>query len=136
MTLLDKISIVVADDNEIFLNIAVRFLRQYDELAVIGVANGGEDALRQVQQLRPHVVVMDMSMRDLPALELLPRLRKLMPDVGTIVLTRHGSHGYRGAALAAGADDFINKSDLKADLLPAIRRVAQKRGAPPGISDF
>ena len=120
-----------ADDNPVFREIAVRYLQQYDELLVVGVAHGGEDALRQAQALRPQVVVIDMSMPDLPALELLPRLHMLMPGVGTIMLTQHSSQGYRGAALAAGADEFVHKSAMKSEVLPSIWRVARKHHAPP-----
>jgi DNA-binding NarL/FixJ family response regulator len=134
MTDLDKISLLFADDNPVFREIAVRYLRQYDELLVIGVAHGGEDALRQAQALRPQVVVLDLSMPDLTALELLPRLHKLTPGIGTIVMTQHSSQGYRGAALAAGADEFVPKSEFKSALLPSIRRVAGKHRKPPAMA--
>jgi len=62
----------------------------------------------------------------------------MLPKVGIIALTVLDTNGYRQAALAAGADDFVAKASLDTDLLPAIRRVAQadpsrQRGADESV---
>ncbi len=120
------ISVLLVDDNATFRQIAARFLQAFDDVTVVGTAAGGAEALTQAQALRPQVILLDLLMPDVPGLEAIPRLRAALPDVGIIALTLHDADGYRRAALAAGADDFVTKADMSAHLLPAIRRVAHK----------
>jgi DNA-binding NarL/FixJ family response regulator len=117
-----KIRVLVVDDNEPFLRVATDFLRRHDELLVVGAICGGEEALAQVQDLQPQVVLIGL---DTPGLEILPRLRNMLPDVGIIALTLLEGNAYRQAAMAAGADELVPKVELTTELLPAIRRVTQ-----------
>ncbi|MBI4199224.1 MAG: response regulator transcription factor [Chloroflexi bacterium] len=123
------VSILLVDDNPTFLRILVRFLEVHhqNEVVIVGTAGGGEEALAKVQDLRPQVVLLDLAMPGLSGLEAIPRLRSTLPDVGIIALTLLDPNGYRKAALAAGANEFVAKATLATDLLPAIRRVAQTR---------
>ncbi|MFQ5858346.1 MAG: response regulator transcription factor [Anaerolineae bacterium] len=120
-----KIRVLLVDDHEAFLHIATEFLRRHDELTVVGVARGGEEALILAQDLQPQVILVDLNMPGLGGLEIIPRLRSMLPEVGIIALTLLDPKAYRQAALAAGADDFVPKANLSTELLPAIRRVAQ-----------
>jgi two-component system response regulator NreC len=120
-----KVCVLLVDDHEPFLRAAADFLQRHHELAVVGVLRGGEEALAQAQDLRPHVILIDLNMPGLNGLETISRLRVMLPEVGIIALTLLDPNAYRQAALAAGADDFVSKANLTTDLLPAIRRVAQ-----------
>jgi DNA-binding NarL/FixJ family response regulator len=122
---MNPVSVLLVDDSPIFLRIATQFLQQYGDVVVLGVADGGKECLLQAKRLQPQVVLLDLSMPDLPGLEVIPRLRAVQPQVGIIILTMLDTNGYRQAALAAGADDFISKANMADDLLPAIQRVAQ-----------
>ncbi len=117
-----KIRVLVVDDNEAFLRVATDFLRRHDDLIVVGAICGGEEALAQVRDLQPQVILIGL---DTPGLEILPRLRNILPGVGIIALTLLEGNAYRQAALAAGADDLVRKAQLITELLPAIRRVTQ-----------
>jgi DNA-binding NarL/FixJ family response regulator len=129
------ISVLFADDNPAFLRIATRFLQQYDDIVVVGAAGGGEEALALAQELQPDIVVMDLAMPGLSGLEAIPRLRAVLPGVGIIALTVLDTNGYREAALAAGADDFVAKASLDTDLVLAIRRLAQGDPSRPRVAD-
>jgi two-component system response regulator NreC len=120
-----KVCVLLVDDHEPFLRAAADFLQRHHELAVVGVLRGGEEALAQAQDLRPHVILIDLNMPGLNGLETISRLRVMLPEVGIIALTLLDPNAYRQAALAAGADDFVSKANLTSDLLPAIRRVAR-----------
>jgi two-component system nitrate/nitrite response regulator NarL len=122
-----KIRVLVVDDNEAFLRVATDFLRRHDELTVVGAICGGEEALAQVQDLQPQVILIGLER---PGLEILPRLRNILPGVGIIALTLLKGNAYRQAAMAAGADDLVPKAELTTDLLPAIRRVTQANRSP------
>jgi DNA-binding NarL/FixJ family response regulator len=120
-----KIRVLLVDDHEPFLRVATDFLQRHHELAVVGALHGGQEALAQTQDLRPHVILIDLNMPGLSGLETISRLRAMLPEVGIIVLTLLDVNTYQQPALAAGADDFVRKAKLTTDLLPAIRRVAQ-----------
>jgi DNA-binding NarL/FixJ family response regulator len=121
------ISVLLVDDNLFFRRIAARFLEAFDDVDLVGIADGGEGALAQAQALRPQVVLLDLAMPDMSGLEVIPLLRSLLPQVGIVALTLQNTDGYREAAFAAGADDFVPKSVMNTTLLPVIRRVAQAR---------
>lgn len=121
---MEPIRILVVDDNPLFLDIATDFLRQYDELSIAGTATGGQEALIQVQELQPQIVLLDLAMPDLPGLEVIPRLRQMLPEIGIIVVTMLDVTSYREAVLAAGANDLVPKIRMNSDLLPAIRRLS------------
>ncbi len=122
---MNPISILLVDDNPSFLRIATRFLQEHDDVVVVGTAGGGEEALTLVQDQQPDIVLIDLAMPGLSGLATIPLLRIVLPEVGIIALTVLDTNGYRQAALAAGANDFVPKANLDTDLLPAIRRVAQ-----------
>jgi two-component system response regulator NreC len=120
------ISILLVDDNLTFLRIATRFLDAIDDVVVVGTVSDGDAALAQAQALKPDVVLVDIAMSSLQGgLKFIPQLRAALPKVGIIALTLIGTDGYRQAALEAGADDFVPKAAMGADLLSAIRRVRQ-----------
>jgi len=121
------ISLLLVDDSATFLYFVSRFLREQhsDEVMIAGLAEGGEAGLAQAQALRPDIVLIDLAMPGLPGLKAIPRLREALPNLGIIALTLMEPNGYRQAALAGGADEFVSKATLATDLLPAIRRVMQ-----------
>ena len=130
------ISVLLVDDNPIFLRILTRFLEERSrlEVIVVGSADGGEKALAKAPLLKPQVILVDLAIPDIHGLELIPRLRVLLPDATIIALTLMDPGSYREAVMAAGADDFVSKATLETDLLPAIRRFAQ--GARPrGVAE-
>jgi DNA-binding NarL/FixJ family response regulator len=126
---MDPISLLLVDDNPRFLQLLTRFLhiRYPADVVVMDVARSGVEAVARAQIVRPQVVLLDLAMPDMPGWEVIPRLRKELPEVGIIVLTLLESGGYRDMVLEAGADAFVGKSTLVTELMPAIRRVATMR---------
>ncbi|MBN1888964.1 MAG: response regulator transcription factor [Thermoflexales bacterium] len=119
---MDQISVMLVDDSPTFLHLAKQFLEAHEDVTVIGVANGGEQALAQAAQLQPHIVLVDLAMHDIPGLQVIPRLRNMLPEAGIIALTVMNTDGFRQAALKAGADSFVPKGAMRKDLLPTIRQ--------------
>ena len=123
------ISLLLVDDNPKFLRLLTRFLhiRYPADVVVIDVARSGIEALARAQSVRPQVVLLDLAMPGMSGWEVIPRLRKDLPEIGIIVLTLLESGGYREMVLEAGADAFVGKSALVTELMPAIRRAATNR---------
>ncbi len=120
---MDPIRVLLVDDNATFLRAARRFLAGSDGIVVVDAVLRGTEALARAQTLRPDVALVDLAMPDVPELEVIRRLRTAWSTMGIIALTLLDGASYREAALAAGADDFVAKSTLHTDLLPAIQRV-------------
>lgn len=119
------VSVLLVDDNPTFLHCATRFLQKRKDVDVVGTACGGKGAVALAQGLKPDVALIDLAMSDLPGLELIPRLRESLPDLGIIALTLFDTDDYREAALNAGADSFVSKHTMNTDLMPAIQRIAR-----------
>ena len=121
------ISVLLVDDNPTFLDIVTRFLQQHQEVTVVDAVNGGEEAVTQAYRLKPDVVLIDLAMPQVSGMETILKLRAAWPRMGIIALTLLDTSGYRQAALTAGADDFVAKDKLNAQLLPTIQQVMDTR---------
>ena len=122
------LSVLLVDDNAHFLRILDRFLSDHSEgaLRVVGAVEGGRDAVAEAERLQPDVILVDLKMPDVPGLQLLPQLRRTLPDAILVALTLMDADEYREDALAAGAEAFVSKASLECDLLPAIQRIASR----------
>jgi two-component system response regulator DesR len=120
-----EIRILFIAGNPTFQPVVIRFLKRCDELSLVGMIWGREKVLAQAQDLRPQVILLDLDTSDRTGLETISNLRALLPEVGLIALSLLDAKGYRQAVLAAGANDLVLKSNLRTELLPAIRRAAQ-----------
>jgi DNA-binding NarL/FixJ family response regulator len=83
-------------------------------------AEDGEDGLRLARELRPDVVLMDIAMPRLNGLEATRQIKAAQPETKVIVLTIHDEAPYRKAARESGADAFLAKKMVVAELIPAI----------------
>jgi len=126
---MEPISVLLVDDNPTFLRIVGRYLQAEDDVAVVGSAEGGDEALALVHTLKPDVVLTDLAMPKVSGMETILRMRAAWPKMGIIALTLLDTTGYRQAALTAGADDFVAKDALNTDLMPTIRRVVVEKQA-------
>jgi DNA-binding NarL/FixJ family response regulator len=133
------ISVLLIDDSVTFLHATTQFLEAHEGIVVVGTADNGNDAIEQVEKLRPQVILSDLAMPGLPGLQTIPKLREILPEAGIIALTVMNTNSFRQAALAAGADVFIPKASMRTDLIPAIRQIAktaQKRVTRPVPTAF
>ena len=121
-----RIRLLLVDNHRIFLRLAADFLREHcsGEVSVVGTVQNVQEGLALVDALHPDVVVFDPFSPTRSAKAILPFLRAALPGVGLVVLSARREGVYRRAALAAGADEFVPKADIVAELLPAIRRAA------------
>ena len=119
---MDKIRLLLVDDSITFLHNIAGFLAEFKDLVVVG----SDEALCLAADLQPDIVLLDVNMPGLSGIETTPHLRQILPAAGIIILSFQNSDIYKGAALVAGADDFIPKDTLTYSLIPAIHRVSQR----------
>lgn len=91
---------------------------------VVAEARGGREAVRLVRELKPDVVVLDLSMPDLGGPETAKQIRTGDAEVKLLVLTRHVDPGYLRLMLKAGASGYLTKRAAAQTLIEAIRTVA------------
>jgi DNA-binding NarL/FixJ family response regulator len=121
-----RISVLLVDDSPLFLEQATAWLARESDIEVVGSALSGDEALALVERLSPRIVLMDIAMPGMNGLEATRRLRLLENAPAVVILTLDGDPVYRAAARAAGAEEFLCKSDLATELLPSLRRVSSR----------
>ena len=117
------IRVLMVDDNRDFLRSAKNYLTLQHSLRVVGSVTAGKDALEQIPQLMPHLVLMDWAMPEMSGLETTRRIKALQDAPIVVILTMHDFPQYREAAQSAGADGFICKRDWIEQLIPLIRHL-------------
>lgn len=115
-----SLRILLVDDSLAFLESATRFLAIDKKLEIVGRVLSGEEALVQVPQLCPDLVLMDMAMPGMNGLEATRQIKERSSSPYVVVLTLNDGSEYRTAALAVGADGFVTKSEIGTALLPLI----------------
>ena len=122
--------VLLVDDNARFLEAAARFLSR-ESLSIVGQARSGAQALEQVAQLQPDLVLIDVAMPGMSGLDA-TRLIKGQPNPPRVViLTFHDNAEYRAVAQSAGADGFVAKTDFGVQLLPLIETMFAKPERSP-----
>ena len=91
-----------------------------DELELVGVVEDGRAMIEAAEELRPDVIVADITMPHLNGFEALARLRKSHPNIKVVFLTMHQNAGYARRALEAGASAFVVKHAAPEELVLAI----------------
>jgi CheY-like chemotaxis protein len=115
-----SIRILLVDDNPQFLKSATGFLNQDPNLIVVGLAASGQEALEQVQRLTPDLVLMDIKMPGMSGFETTRQMKTGTGAPCVIMWSLHDSVEYRFVAEEAGADGFVAKPDIVAELRPLI----------------
>jgi len=134
---IDKVAtqkILIAEDHAILREGLRSLLSSEPELEVIGEAEDGRQAISQAKQLKPHLILMDLSMPNLNGTEAICAIKRHIHDIKIIALTAHKTEEYVRATLDAGADGYVLKDDTHHDLLTAI--VSVRKGniyLSPGI---
>jgi DNA-binding NarL/FixJ family response regulator len=119
----DRLRVVLADDHAILREGVRLVLEAQPDIAVVGEAGTGEEALALARALRPDVVVMDIAMPGLNGLEATRRLRAELPAVQVVVLTMHADEEYVRQVVQAGAAAYVLKQAAAQELVRALRAV-------------
>jgi len=120
---MSAIRVLIVDDHALVREGIRALLSRAEDIAVIGEAGGGREAIALAGTLSPDVILMDIAMPDLGGLEATIEIRKDRPDAKIIVLTQYGDREYVHRFLRAGASGYLLKKAAGADLVAAIRSV-------------
>jgi DNA-binding NarL/FixJ family response regulator len=129
------ISILLTEDHA-FVREGLRNMLEFEEdLKVVGEAEDGRQAVEMVKQLRPSVVLMDISMPNLNGLEATRQILKAVPATKVLMLSAHGEDAYIASAMESGAAGYVLKQTSADDIYRAIRSVHEgKTFFSPSVS--
>ena len=113
----------MADDHPLFRKAVRDTLEMEPDFTVIGEVNDGEEAVKQAVQLRPDVVIMDISMPLLNGLDATRQIKSLCADTNILVLTIHNDIEHVLSILEAGASGYLTKSATEEEVVAAVRSV-------------
>lgn len=117
--------ILLVDDHAMFRAGIKALLEAEGRLQVVGEASSGDEAVDRVRELKPDVVVMDLSMPGSNGLEATRRIAALELDTKVLVLTVHAEEEYLVPVVEAGASGYLTKTSADNDLIEAIKIVAR-----------
>jgi DNA-binding NarL/FixJ family response regulator len=119
--------VLIADDHDLFAESLAAFLSTEERIAVVGRASNGDEAVSLCAELRPDVVLMDISMPVVSGFEAARRIRDEVPGTRVLFLTGSASPADIAQARAAGGAGYVTKDKLATELVDAI--VAAPAGA-------
>jgi DNA-binding NarL/FixJ family response regulator len=121
------IRIVVADDHHMVRQGLRTYLEFNPEFSVVGEATNGLDVAPLIEKLQPDILILDLVMPGMDGFSVIQQVRQKTPDTRIIVLSMHSGESYVRKALAYGADAYLVKDTIPADLSRAIHEVMDGR---------
>ena len=122
--------ILVVDDHVAVRRAVCSLLRSQPDFEVTCEAADGLEAIQKAQELRPDVIVLDISMPELNGLQAARQIRQVAPESEIVFLSQHGASDIIHEALAIGARGYVCKSHITSDLVDAVRAAGQIRTLP------
>jgi DNA-binding NarL/FixJ family response regulator len=115
--------VLIVDDHAFIRRGVQTILHPFPEWEFCGEADNGRDAIRMADELKPEVIIMDVSMPGLNGIEATRAIRKTQPAIKIVLLTLHESADLVRNAFRAGARGYLLKTDAEQELVRALTAV-------------
>ena len=115
--------VFLVDDHPLVREWLANVINQQSDLTVCGESEGRENCVEAIEKKKPHVAVVDLSLRDGSGFDLIAEIKQHVPHVEVIVLSMHSSSLYARKALRAGASGYVVKRETTKQICKAIREV-------------
>ncbi len=129
---MSSVEILIADDHELFRRGLRSLIESRPDWRVCGEASDGREAVEKAKELKPHLVLLDLSMPEMNGLEAARLIRQQTPDAGILIVSQNDPHLLEKPAIESGAKGFIQKSKISQDLFPAIEAVVRNGAGSNG----
>ena len=130
-----QIRVLLAEDHTLVRQGFRRILEDDPGITVVGEARTGLEAIEQCNELKPDVVVMDLSMPELGGLEATAEVLKANPQIKILILSMYSNEAYVRKAFELGAKGYILKNAIEVDLTRAVMALAEGQAYfSPGVS--
>ncbi len=120
---MERIKVLIADDHRVVREGLAAILKTKENIAVVGEAQDGHEALEKVRALLPDVVLMDVSMPRMNGVEATRQIKREFPHIGIIALTMYDEQHYIFDLVRAGATGYLLKDTDSAQIVAAIRAI-------------
>ena len=115
------IRVIIVDDHDVVRRGLSMFLSSYGDLALVGEAATGAEAIRLCNEVQPHVILLDMVLPDMDGVMVTRTIRTQNPGIQVVILTGSTEDELVQAALQAGAIGYLLKNNATAEMVPTIR---------------
>lgn len=115
--------ILIADDNQRLRSAIIALLSSDPKCEICGEASDSSETLRKAGELRPDLILLDVSMPGTSGLETARLLRQQFPALKILIMSQHDPAQLMPASLEAGAQGCLDKSRIATDLLPTIKHM-------------
>jgi two-component system, NarL family, nitrate/nitrite response regulator NarL len=120
-----RLRILIVDDHELVRRGIAALLLSRNGVELCGEASNGEEALQKAAELRPDLIILDVTMPVLNGLEAARRIREFLPSVPILMLSMHDGQQIMEEVKLAGAQGFLSKNEVAGVLLQAIDTLVQ-----------
>jgi two-component system, NarL family, response regulator NreC len=120
-----QLRILLADDHTVVRQGLRKVLEERPDWVVVAEAGNGRDAVKQAEELKPDVAILDVAMPLLHGIEATRQIVKRSPATRILVLTMHADEAYVNQILKAGATGYLLKDSADVDLIQAVAAVSQ-----------
>jgi DNA-binding NarL/FixJ family response regulator len=132
----DSVRVIIADDHPVFREGMRGRLDRVADIAVVGEAASGDEAVELAHKLEPHIILMDIKMPGLNGIEATREIQRANPQIGILVLTMFEDDDSVFAAMRAGAKGYLLKDSGGEGVVHAIRAVASGEAVfGPGVAE-
>lgn len=118
-------NIFIADDHTIIRQGLSRIIEEVSGYKIIGETGDGLQILPIVRELKPDMIILDISMPNLRGIEAIHKIRRVIKKIKILVLTMHRNEDYVYECLTSGAHGYILKEDADTELITAIKSIRQ-----------
>ena len=117
------IRVFLIDDEELLTESMEIILTVKGQMNVVGIAKDGKEALEKLEQVTADIALVDLNMKGMGGIELIPKLKERYPDMKLLVLTTFYDNHYITEALAGGADGYLLKDSAGETIIKAIHQL-------------
>ena len=115
--------VLVVDDHELMRLALSQLIAQEPDLIVCGEAEDASGALKAIEELKPDIAMVDISLKQSHGIELIKDIKIRWPDFPVLVLTMHDESFYAERVLRAGAKGYVTKAEVSSKVVEGIRKV-------------
>ena len=119
--------ILVVDDHPIVRQGLTELINHEDDLLVCGQAEDAHLAMQLIKELKPDMVIVDISLKETSGMELIKDIKAHYPELPVLALSMHDEFLYAERALRAGANGYIMKAEATENVVTAIRKVRSRQ---------